>query len=127
MGLLQQNEKQYYVGRKEFEGDGTTTVFTVTEIQEAFHGSLSVAPGTTNEKVKSLTSNRSVAGKTKTKAVTKVRTKKAKSSGKLGVSKRVSTKSASIVSVGKEKPSPESKKDCCDKDGKLLTKVNDKK
>ena len=52
MGLLQQNEKQYYVGRKEFEGDGTTTVFTVTEIQEAFHGSLSVAPGTTNEKVK---------------------------------------------------------------------------
>ena len=82
---------------------------------------------TTNEKVKSLTSNRSVAGKTKTKAVTKVRTKKAKSSGKLGVSKRVSTKSASIVSVGKEKPSPESKKDCCDKDGKLLTKVNDKK
>jgi hypothetical protein len=82
---------------------------------------------TTNEKVKSLTSNRSVAGKTKTKAVTKVRTKKAKSSGKLGVSKRVSTKSASIVSVGKEKPSPEIKKDCCDKDGKLLTKVNDKK
>ena len=52
MGLLQQNEKQYYVGRKEFEGDGTTTVFTVTEIQEAFHGSLSVAPGTTNGKVK---------------------------------------------------------------------------
>ena len=51
MGLLQQNEQQYYVGRKEFTGDGAATIFTVTEIQSAFQGSLSVAPGTTNSRV----------------------------------------------------------------------------
>ena len=52
MGLLRQNNQQYYVGRKEFTGDGVTTVFTVTEQILAFHSSLTVAAGTTNEKVK---------------------------------------------------------------------------
>ena len=78
---------------------------------------------TADEKVKSLTSNRSVAGKTKTKAVTKVRSKKAKPAGKLGVSKRVSTKSANTVSVGKEKPVPVKEK----AKKNLLTDVKDEK
>ena len=59
---------------------------------------------TADEKTKSLTSSRVTKGQTK--IAKKVRSKKAKPAGKLGVSKRVSTKSANTVSVGKEKPVP---------------------
>ena len=82
---------------------------------------------TADEKVKSLTSNRSVAGKKKTqtkgKSATKVRSTKAKDTGQLGVSKKVSTKSANAVSPGKEKPVPVKEKD----KKNLLTNAKDDK
>ena len=52
MGLLRQNHQQHYIGRKEFNGDGTTTIFTVTEEVLAFSNALSVLPGITNERVR---------------------------------------------------------------------------
>jgi len=52
MGLLKQKELDYYIGRKEFTGDGSTTVFTLTEFQGAIHPTLAFAPGDSNEKVK---------------------------------------------------------------------------
>ena len=52
MALLKQNEQQYYIGRKEFDGDGATTIFTVTEIQDAFHSSLDIPGGTDNNRVR---------------------------------------------------------------------------
>ena len=36
MGLLTQNAQQYYSGKKEFSGDGTTTSFTVAQTTGAF-------------------------------------------------------------------------------------------
>ena len=52
MGLLKQKELEYYIGRKEFTGDGTTTVFTLTMFQGAIHPSLNVAAGDPNERVR---------------------------------------------------------------------------
>ena len=80
---------------------------------------------TADKKSGKLVSGRSVATKTKTKskAATKVRSKKAKPAGKLGVSKRVSTKSANTVSVGKEKPVPVKEK----AKKNLLTDVKEEK
>ena len=52
MALLKQNEQQYYIGRKEFTGDSTTEIFTVTKIQDAFHNSLDIAGGTDNNRVR---------------------------------------------------------------------------
>jgi len=52
MGLLSQEELDYYIGRKEFTGDGTTTVFTLSRYPGAFHGYLNVAGGDPNERVK---------------------------------------------------------------------------
>ena len=40
MGLLSQEEIDYYIGRKEFTGDGTITIFTVTKIAEALYENL---------------------------------------------------------------------------------------
>ena len=51
MGLLRQNEQQHYIGRKEFTGDGTTTIFTVTSVLDAFNSNLSIAPGFTNDRI----------------------------------------------------------------------------
>ena len=79
---------------------------------------------TAKEKVKSLTSSRVAKGQTKTtKTAKNARSTKVKSAGKLGVSKRVSTKSTSAVSVGKEKPLPVKEKD----KKNLLTDVKDDK
>lgn len=52
MGLLSQEEIDYYIGRKEFTGDGVTTIFTVTKIEEALHCHLDVAGGSHNTRVK---------------------------------------------------------------------------
>ena len=42
MGLLKQKELDYYIGRKEFTGDGSTTIFTLTEFQGAIHPTLAL-------------------------------------------------------------------------------------
>ena len=52
MGLLKQKELEYYIGRKEFTGDGTTTIFTLTMFEAAIHSSLNVAAGDPNVRVK---------------------------------------------------------------------------
>jgi hypothetical protein len=79
---------------------------------------------TAKEKVKSLTSSRVAKGQTKTtKTAKNARSTKVKSAGKLGVSKRVSTKSANTVSVGKEKPVPVKEK----AKKNLLTDVKEEK
>ena len=52
MGLLSQEEIDYYIGRKEFTGDGTTTIFTLTNIEEAIHCYLDVVGGSPNTRVK---------------------------------------------------------------------------
>ena len=67
----------------------------------------------TDKKAGKLVSGRSATNKTKKSKVvrTKVKVKKSKSAGKLSASKRISTKSSSKVSVGKEKPLPVKEKD----------------
>ena len=52
MGLLSQEEIDYYIGRKEFTGDGTITIFTVTKIAEALHDHLDIVGGLPNTRVK---------------------------------------------------------------------------
>ena len=52
MGLLSQKELDYYIGRKEFTGDGTTTIFTLSKFIGAFHEFLNVIGGAENERVK---------------------------------------------------------------------------